>query len=177
MKSFLRCNKSIYFPIVMLFVACSVRSGSEISVSSPWEHDNYVISAGKDDQNKRINLYIENRSFIDLCIESGGWPKKGRMDDCVSEKLEVVYENRKIGFKESRCTDCFGSEDEIARNPNYCSYRIHPGKGLRGYINYEEFSEDLSGIQPEKMTLNFPYPAYVCEDWKATGQPTPLLPQ
>lgn len=86
------------------------------------------------------------------------------MDDCVSEKVAVIYENRRIGFKESWCTDCFGSEGEISNNPNYCRHRVRPGKELRGYINYEEFSEDLSGMQPGKMTLNFPYSAYACED-------------
>lgn len=178
MKILFHFNKNIYISLIsMLFVACSLGSSKEVSVLTPWKHDTYAISARKDDQDKRINLYLENRSTTDLCMEAGGWPEKGQMDDCVSEKVAIIYENRKIGFKESRCTDCFGSENEIANDPNYCRLRIRPGKELHGYINYEEFSGNLSVMRPEKMTLNFPYPAYACEDWKATGQPRPLLPQ
>jgi len=177
MKRLFKINKIYYVICLILFVACSVKSSNELSVVNPWKRDEYVISAQKNDNNRQIDLYIKNISNLPICIDSDGWPKEGRMDDCIQYKLEIVYKNRKIGFKESRCSECGLLEDGLPYRPDACKYRILPGKMLRGYLRYEDFVEDLSSMRPEEMTLNFPYPANACEDWKATSQPTSLLPQ
>lgn len=177
MMWFGKITKKYCVGALMFSVACSVKTSSDVFIATSFKRENYIMYAQKDNYNRRLNMFIKNKSEYPLCVRKNEWPAKGNMDDCVVDKLKISYEQRDIGLKQSWCSDSQFYDQQVLYEVDCCQYRIAPGEVMRGYLKYEDFTEDLSGMRSEQMTLNFPYAASVCEDWKATGRPTPLLSQ